>query len=34
VESLVLEDNVVAWVCARAKTEDLPTPFEQLAGQR
>ena len=34
VESLVLEDNVVAWVCARAKTEDIPTPFEQLAGQR
>ncbi len=34
VESLVLEDNVVAWVCARAKTEDMPTPFEQLAGQR
>ncbi len=34
VESLVLEDNVVEWVCARAKTEDLPTPFEQLAGQR
>ncbi len=34
VESLVMEDNVVAWVCARAKTEDMPTPFEQLAGQR
>jgi len=34
VESLVLEDNVVSWVCARAKTEDMPTPFEQLAGQR
>ena len=33
VESLVLEDNVVEWVCARAKTEDLHTPFEQLAGQ-
>ncbi|MHB8353888.1 MAG: trigger factor, partial [Burkholderiales bacterium] len=32
VESLVLEDNVVAWVCARAKTEDVHTPFEQLAG--
>ncbi len=34
VESLVLEDNVVEWVCARAKTENVPTPFEQLAGQR
>ncbi len=34
VEALVLEDNVVEWVCARAKTEELHTPFEQLAGQR
>ena len=33
VEALVLEDNVVEWVCARAKTEDVPTPFEQLASQ-
>ncbi len=33
VESLVLEDNVVEWVCARAKTEEVATPFEQLAGQ-
>ncbi len=34
VEALVLEDNVVEWVCSRAKTEELHTPFEQLAGQR
>ena len=34
VESLVLEDNVVEWVCARAKTEDVPTPFEQLVDNR
>ncbi|MDE1942472.1 MAG: trigger factor [Betaproteobacteria bacterium] len=33
VEALVLEDNVVEWVCARAKTEDVQTPFEQLASQ-
>lgn len=33
VRSLVLEDMVVDWVCQRAQTVDVPTPFEQLAGQ-
>ncbi len=33
VRSLVLEDAVVDWVCQRAQMVDVPTPFEQLAGQ-
>lgn len=33
VRSLVLEDCVVDWVCQRAQMVDVPTPFEQLAGQ-
>ncbi len=33
VRSLVLEDSVVDWVCQRAQMVDVPTPFEQLAGQ-
>ena len=32
VESLVLEDNVVAWVLATAKVEDKPIVFDQLMG--
>lgn len=32
VESLVLEDNVVAWVLATAKVEDKPIVFDELMG--
>jgi trigger factor len=32
VESLVLEDNVVAWVLERAKVENKPTAFDELMG--
>lgn len=32
VESLVLEDNVVAWAIERAKVEDKPTAFDELMG--
>ena len=30
VEAVVLEDNVVSWVVAKAKTEDVATPFQEL----
>lgn len=32
IESVVLEDNVVQWVLAKAKVEDKPTPFDDLMG--
>lgn len=32
VESLVMEDNVVAWAVERAKVEDKPTGFDELMG--
>lgn len=32
VESLVMEDNVVAWALDRAKVEDKPTAFDELMG--
>lgn len=32
VESIVLEDNVVQWVLAKAKVEDAPTEFDDLMG--
>jgi trigger factor len=32
VESVVLEDNVVQWVLAKAKVEDTPTEFDDLMG--
>ena len=32
VESLVMEDNVVAWALERAKVEDKPTAFDELMG--
>ncbi len=32
VESLALEDNVVAWVLERAKVEDKPLTFDELMG--
>jgi trigger factor len=32
VEALVLEDNVVEWVCVRAKTQEVVTPFQLLVG--
>lgn len=33
-EAMVLEQNVVDWIVARAKVTDEPTQFEQLMGQR
>ena len=33
IESLALEENVVAWVAAQAKTEDVATSFEELMGR-
>jgi trigger factor len=30
IESMVLEDNVVAWVLAAAKVEDKPIAFDEL----
>jgi trigger factor len=33
-EAMVLEQNVVDWVLARAKVADEPTTFEQLMGTR
>ena len=30
VEAVVLEDNVVTWVGGKAKTDDVPTPFQEL----
>ena len=33
VETLVLEDNVVAWALERAKVEDKPTGFDELMGK-
>ena len=32
IESMVLEENVVAWVIATAKVEDKSTPFDELMG--
>lgn len=32
IESVVLEDNVVQWVLAKAKVADKPTPFDDLMG--
>ena len=32
IESMVLEENVVAWVLATAKVEDKSTPFDELMG--
>ena len=32
IESVVLEDNVVQWVLAKAKVDDKPTPFDDLMG--
>jgi trigger factor len=32
VESVVLEDNVVAWALNQARVEDLPTAFQDLMG--
>jgi trigger factor len=32
IESVVLEDNVVQWVLAKAKVEDKPAPFDDLMG--
>jgi trigger factor len=32
IESVVLEDNVVQWVLAKAKVEDKSTPFDDLMG--
>jgi trigger factor len=34
VESLVLENNVVEWVLAKAKVEDQPTDFDELMGNK
>ena len=34
VESLVLENNVVEWVLARAKVEDRSTDFDELMGKQ
>jgi trigger factor len=34
VESLVLENNVVQWVTAKAKVLDKPTEFDELMGNR
>jgi trigger factor len=34
VESLVLENNVVQWVMAKAKVLDKPTEFDELMGNR
>lgn len=33
VESLALEENVVAWVMGQAQVEDIPTTFEELMGR-
>ncbi len=33
-EAVVLEQNVVDWVLARAKVTDEPTTFEQVMGPR
>ncbi|MDR2092123.1 MAG: trigger factor [Azoarcus sp.] len=32
VEAVATEDNVVAWVCAQARTSDKPISFEELMG--
>jgi trigger factor len=34
IESVVLEDNVVDWVLARAEVEDKPVEFDELMGHR
>jgi trigger factor len=33
-ETVVLEDNVVEWVCAQVNTVDAPTSFEDLVGKQ
>lgn len=33
IESLALEENVVAWVAGQAQVEDVPTSFEELMGR-
>ena len=33
VETLALEENVVAWAVAQAKVEDVPTSFDDLMGR-
>jgi trigger factor len=33
VESLALEENVVAWVAGQAAVEDVTTTFEELMGR-
>jgi len=34
IESLVVEDNVVAWVLGRAKVSDEPIDFDELMGHQ
>ena len=31
-EAVVIEDNVVAWVCEKAETTDKPVAFDELMG--
>jgi trigger factor len=33
IESLALEENVVAWVAGQAQVEDVTTSFEELMGR-
>jgi trigger factor len=32
IEAVVIEDNVVSWVCGNAKTSDKPVTFDELMG--